>query len=50
MGQASSEQQAIRDLDPEGTNGHTPTPTEDVTNLGEEQPPPGEDSPRAGSS
>ena len=50
VGQASSEQQAMRDLDPEGTNGHTPTPTEDATKLGEEQPPTGEGPPRLGSS
>ena len=51
VGQASSEQQAVQGLDPEGgADGHTPTPIEDVTNLGEEQPPPSEESPRAGSS
>ena len=50
VGQASSEQQAVQGLDREGADGHTPTPIEDVTNLGEEQSPPGEESPRAGSS
>ena len=53
VGQASSEQQAVQGLDPEGADGNTPdtpAPIEDVTNLGEEQPPPGEESPRAGSS
>jgi regulator of protease activity HflC (stomatin/prohibitin superfamily) len=50
VGQASSEQQIVQGLDPEGADGHTPTPIEDVTNLGEEQPPPSEESPRAGSS
>jgi regulator of protease activity HflC (stomatin/prohibitin superfamily) len=49
VGQASSEQQAMGDLAPEGTNGHTPTPTEDATKLGEERPQ-GEESPRTGSS
>ncbi len=50
VGQASSEQQIVQGLDPKGADGHTPTPIEDVTNLGEEQPPPSEESPRAGSS
>jgi regulator of protease activity HflC (stomatin/prohibitin superfamily) len=51
VGQASSEQQIVQGLDPEGgADGHTPTPIEDATNLGEEQPPPSEESPRAGSS
>jgi regulator of protease activity HflC (stomatin/prohibitin superfamily) len=49
VGQASSEQQAVQGLDPEGADGHTPAPIEDATNLGEELPPPGEESPRAGS-
>jgi regulator of protease activity HflC (stomatin/prohibitin superfamily) len=48
VGQASSEQQAMQGLNPEGTNGHTPTPTEDVTELGEEPLPPGEEPPRTG--
>lgn len=48
VGQASSEPQAVQGLDPEGANGHTPTPIEDVTNLGEPPPPPGEESPRTG--
>ncbi len=39
VGQASSEQQAMQELDPEGTDGHPPTPTEDATKLGEEEPP-----------
>src|SRR5215210_2111666 len=39
VGQASSEQQAMQDLDTEGANGHPPAPTEDATRLGEEQPP-----------
>ena len=50
VGQASSEQQIVQGLEPEGDDGHTPTPIEDVTNLGEELPTPGEESPRAGSS
>jgi regulator of protease activity HflC (stomatin/prohibitin superfamily) len=46
VGQASSEQQAVQGLDPEGgANGHTPTPIEDATKLGEEQPPPGGEEP-----
>jgi regulator of protease activity HflC (stomatin/prohibitin superfamily) len=44
VGQASSEQQAMQDLDPEGTNGLViPTTAEDATALGEEQVPPGEE-------
>src|SRR5215207_1873602 len=50
VGQASSEQQAVHELDPKRTEGHTPRPTEDAMKLGEEQPLPGEESPRAGSS
>ena len=51
VGQASSEQQIVQGLDPEGADGHTPTPIEDATKLGEEQPPPGgEEARRAGSS
>jgi hypothetical protein len=51
VGQASSEQQAMRELDPEGANGRASTPTEDATNLGEEQVPPlGEDPTRPGGS
>ncbi len=50
VGQASSEQQALRDLDPEGTNGRAARSTEDATKLGEEQVPPGEEPPRTGSS
>jgi regulator of protease activity HflC (stomatin/prohibitin superfamily) len=38
VGQASSEQQALRDLDPEGTNGRAPTPIEDDREIGEEPP------------
>src|SRR5215216_1477180 len=45
VGQASSEQQAVQGLDREGADGHTPRPIEDVTNLGEEQPPPGGEEP-----
>ncbi len=48
VGQASSEQQAMQAQDPEGANGHTPTPIEDATKLGEE--PPGEEPARPGSS
>src|SRR5215210_1408924 len=48
VGQASSEQQAMQNLDPEGDNGHTPTPIEDATNLGEELP--GEERTRPSSS
>jgi regulator of protease activity HflC (stomatin/prohibitin superfamily) len=47
-GQAISEQQAVQGLDPEGADGHTPTPIEDVTNLGEELP--GEEPTRPSSS
>src|SRR5215213_9569033 len=43
VGQASSEQQAVQGPDPEGADGHTPTPIEDATKLGEEQPPAGEE-------
>jgi regulator of protease activity HflC (stomatin/prohibitin superfamily) len=50
VGEASSEQQAVHELDPKRTEGHTPRPIEDVTKLGEEQPPLGEEAPRAGSS
>ena len=50
VGQASSEQQAVRDLDPEGTNGRAARSTEDATKLGEEPLPPGEEPPRTGSS
>jgi regulator of protease activity HflC (stomatin/prohibitin superfamily) len=51
VGQATSEQQTVQGLDPEGeADGHTPTPIEDVTNLGEEQPPPPEEPMRPGSS
>jgi regulator of protease activity HflC (stomatin/prohibitin superfamily) len=50
VGRASSEQQAMQDLNPEGSNGRTPTPTEDATKLGGEQPPSGEEPTRPGSS
>jgi regulator of protease activity HflC (stomatin/prohibitin superfamily) len=51
VGQASSEQQAVQGLDPEGgADGHTPAPIEDATKLGEEQPPPPEEPMRPGSS
>ena len=50
VGQANTEQQAMQGLAPEGTDGHTPTPTEDATKLGEEPLPPGEEPPRTGSS
>ena len=46
--QAISEQQAVQGLDPKGADGHTPTPIEDVTNLGEELP--GEEPTRPSSS
>jgi regulator of protease activity HflC (stomatin/prohibitin superfamily) len=36
VGQARSEQQAVQELDPKRTDGHTPKPIGDVTNLGEE--------------
>jgi hypothetical protein len=50
VGQASSEQQAMQELDPEGANGRASTPTEDATKLGEEQQPPsGEEPTRPGS-
>jgi hypothetical protein len=45
VGQASSEQQAMQGLDPEGPNGHTPEPIQDATNLGEEQHPPSDEDP-----
>jgi regulator of protease activity HflC (stomatin/prohibitin superfamily) len=48
VGQAISEQQAVQELDPKRTDGHTPTPIEDVTNLGEELP--GEEPTRPSSS
>ena len=48
VGQASSEQQAVQGLDPEGDDGHTPAPTEDATKLGEELP--GEERTRPSSS
>src|SRR5215208_2275526 len=38
VGQASSEQQAMQELDPERTDGHPPRPTADATKLGEEPP------------
>jgi regulator of protease activity HflC (stomatin/prohibitin superfamily) len=51
VGQASSEQQIVQGLDPEGgADGHTPAPIEDATNLGEEQPPSPEEPMRPGSS
>src|SRR4028119_2269091 len=50
VGQAGSEQQALRELDPEGTNGRAARSTEDERELGEEQVPPGEEPPRMGSS
>jgi len=36
VGQASSEQQAVQELDPRRTDDHTPRPTEDTMKLGEE--------------
>ena len=48
VGQASSKQQAMQELDPERTDGHTPRPTADATKLGEE--PPSEEPARPGSS
>jgi regulator of protease activity HflC (stomatin/prohibitin superfamily) len=48
VGQARSEQQAVQGLDPKGDNGHTQTPIEDATNLGEELP--GEERTRPSSS
>jgi regulator of protease activity HflC (stomatin/prohibitin superfamily) len=48
--QASSEQQAVQGLDPEGADGHTPTPIEDATKLGKKQPPPTEEPMRPGTS
>jgi regulator of protease activity HflC (stomatin/prohibitin superfamily) len=45
VGQASTEQQAMQDLDPEGTNGGTPTLMKDATNLGKEQHPPSDEDP-----
>jgi hypothetical protein len=46
VGQAGSEQQAMRDLDPEGTNGRAARSIEDEREQGEEQPPSGEEPPR----
>jgi hypothetical protein len=43
VGQASSEQQAMQGLNPEGTNGRAATSIEDERELSEEQVPPGED-------
>src|SRR5215210_3431973 len=48
--QATSEQQAVQELDPKGPDGHTPRPTEDAMKLGEELPPPGEEPTGPGSS
>src|SRR5215211_6271242 len=48
VGQASSEQQAMQELDPKRTDGHPPRPTADATKLGEE--PPSEEPARPGSS
>ena len=50
VGQASSEQQAMQDLDPEGANGRASTPTEDATKLGEPPPQSGEEPTRPGPS
>jgi regulator of protease activity HflC (stomatin/prohibitin superfamily) len=50
VGQASSEQQALRDLDPEGKNGRAARSIEDEREQGEKQPPSGEEPPRLGSS
>jgi regulator of protease activity HflC (stomatin/prohibitin superfamily) len=51
VGQARSEQQAMHELGPDGSNGPVaPTPTEDATKLGEEQPPSGEEPTRPGAS
>src|SRR5215208_4981808 len=50
VGQASSEQQAVQELDPKGPDGHTPRLTEDAMKLGEELPPPGEEPTGPGSS
>src|SRR5919202_752747 len=38
VGEATSEQQAMRDLSPEGPNSHPSTASEDAANLGEESP------------
>ena len=41
----------MQDLDPDGANGRAPTPTDDTTQLGEEQhPPSGGDPTRPGDS
>jgi regulator of protease activity HflC (stomatin/prohibitin superfamily) len=50
VGQVSSEQQAMRNLGPEGPNGRAATSIEDERELGEEPLPPGEEPPRQGSS
>jgi regulator of protease activity HflC (stomatin/prohibitin superfamily) len=48
VGQASSEQEAMGDLGPEGINGHAARSTEDERELGEEPLPPSEEPPRTG--
>jgi regulator of protease activity HflC (stomatin/prohibitin superfamily) len=48
VGQASSEQQAMRDLGPEGINGRAGRLTEDERELGEEPLPPSEEPPKTG--
>jgi len=51
VGQAGSEQRAMQDLGPVGSNGPVIlTRTEDVTTLGEEQVPPSEEPTRPESS
>jgi hypothetical protein len=50
VGQASSEQQALRDLEPEGKNGRAAKLIEDEREQGEKQPPSGEEPPRLDSS
>jgi regulator of protease activity HflC (stomatin/prohibitin superfamily) len=49
VGQATSEQQAMGGLSPEGTNDRAATSTEDERELGEEPLPPSEEPPRTGS-
>ena len=50
VGQVSSEQQAMRNLGPEGPNGRAATSIEEERELGEEPLLPGEEPPRQGSS
>ena len=46
VGQARSEQEAMQELVPKGTNARSPTPTEGAANQGEESLSPGDEPPR----